>query len=262
MKFHVMTLVAENAKNLVAFSQTMACKAEHLWPNVKPKLIVQSQAVITCPSEEFAETDMIFKMKECLTANGNESHFLKNVLRGTLIIFLVIAGLRPVKDPMFLFEIISDWHKQDSRVFLVVVGPEIDFEFSIMVKETAKKYPGVVVLPALSQPDLHALIKHFVVAVVNTSVSEGMAACILEAMDMSTVVLARKIPGNECLIKHNENGLLFQTPEEFLSLARQVAYDERYRHRLALGGKKYVSNNHSLIQEKETYKSVVRKLMK
>ena len=27
------------------------------------------------------------------------------------------------------------------------------------------------------------------------------------------MVLARKIPGNEYLINHNENGLLFQTPE-------------------------------------------------
>ncbi|CAB4005915.1 Hypothetical predicted protein [Paramuricea clavata] len=258
-KLHVMTQVVEKAKNLVAFSQTMASKAEEIWPNVKPKLIVQPQAVFTCPSENFTEIDMICKMKECATAN--ESLHLKNILRGALIIFLLVAGLRPVKDPMFLFKIFSDWHKQDSRVFLVVVGPEIDLEFSKMVKETAKKYPGVIVMPALSQPALHAGIKHCITAVVNTSVSEGMAACILEAMDLDTVVLARKIPGNECLIKHDENGLLFQTPEEFLSLAKQVAYNEKYRERLTLGGKEYISNNHSLRLENETYKSVVRTLM-
>ena len=34
-----------------------------------------------------------------------------------------------------------------------------------------------------------------------------------QAMDLETVVLARKNPGNAALIKHNENGLLFQTPE-------------------------------------------------
>jgi hypothetical protein len=42
------------------------------------------------------------------------------------------------------------------------------------------RYPGVIVMPALSQPDLHAGIKHCIIAVVNTSASEGMAACILE----------------------------------------------------------------------------------
>ena len=46
-------------------------------------------------------------------------------------------------------------------------------------------------LPALSQADLHAAIKHFVVAVVNTSVSEGMAACILEVRQFLHVQLYR-----------------------------------------------------------------------
>jgi hypothetical protein len=50
----------------------------------------------------------------------------------------------------------------------------------LIYKYFSRSYPGVVVLPALSQPELHAAIKHSVTAVVNTSVSEGMAACILE----------------------------------------------------------------------------------
>ena len=41
-------------------------------------------------------------------------------------------------------------------------------------------------MPALSQSDLHAGIKHFITAVVNTSVSEGMAACILEVRNFFT----------------------------------------------------------------------------
>jgi hypothetical protein len=44
-------------------------------------------------------------------------------------------------------------------------------------------------------------------------------------------------------------------------LAKQVAYNEKYRDRLTLGGKEYISNNHSMGLEKETYKSVVRTLM-
>ena len=34
-------------------------------------------------------------------------------------------------------------------------------------------------------------------------------------MDLGTVVLARKNPGNETIIEHGENGLLFQTPKVF-----------------------------------------------
>ena len=40
-----------------------------------------------------------------------------------------------------------------------------------------------------------------------------------------------------------------------------MAYNEKYRDRLTLAGKEYISNNHSLSLEKETYKSVVRTLM-
>ena len=38
-------------------------------------------------------------------------------------------------------------------------------------------------------------------------------------MDLETPVLARRIPGNESLIKHNENGLLFDCPEVKLVLS-------------------------------------------
>ena len=56
------------------------------------------------------------------------------------------------------------------------------------------RYPGVIVIPVLSQQDLHAAIKHCVIAVVNTSVSEGMAACILEVRRViSSCILREKI---------------------------------------------------------------------
>ncbi|XP_028396617.1 glycosyltransferase 1 domain-containing protein 1-like [Dendronephthya gigantea] len=256
-KLDVMTKVVENATNLVVFSQRMALKAEAFWPNIKSKLVIQPQAIFTCPSKNFTERDMIDKMRACTTVSAS---CLRND-SGTLIIFLLVAGLRPVKDPTFLFKAMSDWHKEDSRVLLVVVGPEIDVAFAKDVKEMAKRYPGVVILQALSQPDLHAAIKYSATAVVNTSISEGMAASILEAMDLDTVVLARKVPGNESVIKHNENGLLFETPEEFITFAKQVAFDGKYRDRLTMGGKEYISNNHSLAVERETYNYLVRTLM-
>ena len=70
-----------------------------------------------------------------------------------------------------------------------------------------------------------------------------------------------ELTGREIPVKPKFFNIFFNF-QEFLSLARQVAYDEKYRNRLALGGKTYISNNHSLSLEKETYKSIVRILMK
>lgn len=49
--------------------------------------------------------------------------------------------------------------------------------------------------------------------VLNCSLSEGQCGAILEAMTMGTLVLARAIEGNACVIEHMHTGLLFATPE-------------------------------------------------
>ncbi|OWK13935.1 GLT1D1, partial [Cervus elaphus hippelaphus] len=72
--------------------------------------------------------------------------------------------------------------------------------------------PGVQLIREMAQEDLHAVMKNCF-AVVNSSVSEGMSAAILEAMDLEVPVLARNIPGNSAVVKHEVTGLLFSDPQ-------------------------------------------------
>ncbi|KAG8515019.1 Glycosyltransferase 1 domain-containing protein 1 [Galemys pyrenaicus] len=131
---------------------------------------------------------------------------------GQLHVFLLICGLRQVKDPLYLLDAFSEWHQEEPSVYLVIVGPEIDPVFARTVKAKVERSAGVRLVGETAQADLHAVVKNCF-ALVNSSVSEGMSAAILEAMALEVPVLARRIPGNAAVVEHGVTGLLFSDPQ-------------------------------------------------
>lgn len=257
-KLETMKKALEKARYLVAFSCPMKKQALDLWPKCEEKIILQPQAVCVKPSEfQFHKHLRQFTnpQKWCPVANG----CIEQKSPG-MVVFLLVAGLRPVKDPLYLAASIAEWHKEDHLVHLVVVGPELDTEFAREVKYKAQRFPGVIVLPSLQACDLHAAIQTCF-AVVNSSTSEGMASAVLESMALGVPVLARNIPGNSALIKHRETGLLFNTPEEFVTLAKELKECRSLCHYITTNAKKCVGEHHSIEGEKKTYKWLVDKLV-
>nr|XP_012635275.1 glycosyltransferase 1 domain-containing protein 1-like [Microcebus murinus] len=118
---------------------------------------------------------------------------------------------------------------------------------------------GVRQIGEMPQGDLHAAVKNCF-AVVNSSVSEGMSAAILEAMDLEVPVLARNIPGNAAVVKHEVTGLLFSDPQEFVQLAKRLVSDPALERAIAANGKEYVRMQHSWRVERDTYQHLLRKL--
>ncbi|XP_033374184.1 glycosyltransferase 1 domain-containing protein 1 isoform X3 [Parus major] len=198
-KCQVMGAVLQEARFAVAFSVEMKELAAAEWPDARKKIYVQSQGIKTTPSETF---DWYRFLQNADIPTDTDS----------LHLFLLVCGLRRVKDPLYLVEVFSDWHRKDPSVHLGIIGPAVDPLFSTEVKEKVKRLPGVHVLQELPQQELHAAVRRSF-AVVNSSMSEGMSAAILEAMDLDIPVLARNIPGNAAIIKHRETGLLFSTPQ-------------------------------------------------
>ncbi|XP_036352325.2 glycosyltransferase 1 domain-containing protein 1 isoform X2 [Ochotona princeps] len=174
-------------------------------------------------------------------------------------VFLLVCGLRRVKDPLFLVDAFSEWHRDEGDVYLMIVGPEVDPVFTQEVKAIVGRAPGVRLMPELPQDDLHAVVKKCR-AVVNSSVSEGMSAAILEAMDLEVPVLARNIPGNAALVKHGVTGLLFSDPEEFVQLAQRLLSDPALEKELVANGKEYVRLCHSCQVERDVYQHLIGKL--
>ena len=73
--------------------------------------------------------------------------------------------------------------------------------------------------------------------VVNTSISEGFAAVLLESASAGKIIIARNNPGNASVIVHGINGLLYDTPYEFISLVDKLLTDPVYKQDLERSAK-------------------------
>ncbi|MGH0133469.1 UNVERIFIED_CONTAM: hypothetical protein FKN15_069441 [Acipenser sinensis] len=96
-----------------------------------------------------------------------------------LHVFVLVCGLRKVKDPLYLVNVFSEWHVEDPSVYLIIIGPEIDPLFTKEVELNVKRARGVFLAPERPQEELHAAMRRSF-ALVNSSVSEGMSAAVLE----------------------------------------------------------------------------------
>ncbi|XP_030356613.1 glycosyltransferase 1 domain-containing protein 1 isoform X2 [Strigops habroptila] len=153
----------------------------------------------------------------------------------------------------------ADWHRKEPSVHLGIIGPAVDPLFTSEVKEKIKRAPGVHLLQEMPQDDLHAAMKRCF-AVVNSSISEGMSAAILEAMDLNIPVLARNIPGNAAIIKHKETGLLFSNPQEFVVLSKSLMNDPIMEKEIVTRAKDYMKKHHSWESERKAYENLVLRL--
>ncbi|XP_061211385.1 glycosyltransferase 1 domain-containing protein 1 isoform X4 [Neopsephotus bourkii] len=165
-KHRVMGAVLEEARFAVAFTVKMKELAAAEWPDARKKIYVQTQGIKTTPKETF---DWYRFLQNAGIPTDTDS----------LHVFLLICGLRRVKDPLYLVDAFSDWHRKEPSIHLGIIGPAVDPLFTSEVKEKVKRAPGVHLLQEMPQDDLHAAMKRCF-AVVNSSISEGMSAAILE----------------------------------------------------------------------------------
>ncbi|XP_053062400.1 glycosyltransferase 1 domain-containing protein 1 isoform X5 [Acinonyx jubatus] len=165
-KKKVMGKVLEEARFAVAFTESMKEMAQTQWPHARGKIYVQSQGIVTGPNSAFNWNTFLHQ------SGINQS-------ADNLHIFLLVCGLRQVKDPLYLVDAFSEWHREEPNVYMVIVGPEVDPVFTREVGARVKSAAGVRLIREMPQGDLHAALKNCF-AVVNSSVSEGMSAAILE----------------------------------------------------------------------------------
>lgn len=133
----------------------------------------------------------------------------------------------------------------------------VDPLFTNEVKAKLNNVVGVHLIEEIPQTNLQALIKGSF-AVVNSSLSEGMSAALLEAMDLEVPVLARDIPGNAAIIQHEDTGLLFSSPKEFVKLAKRLMSEPDLKRKITNNAKNYIYTHHSWKLERETYQNLVQ----
>ncbi|XP_042276724.1 glycosyltransferase 1 domain-containing protein 1 [Thunnus maccoyii] len=243
-KLVVMEQVLQKARFAVAFTNKLKEAAELFLLSQSSKIYVQPQGIQTDVAEKFCWTEFL-RSSGVSTERVDQLH-----------VFLLVCGLRRVKDPLYLVEVFSEWHNENPQNVLVIIGPKMDPVLTAEVEAVVKRTAGVFLAQERSQQELHAAMKRCF-ALVNSSISEGMSAAILEAMDLGIPVVARDIPGNAAVVQHEVTGVLYSSPQEFVHQSRRLLSDHELRERVVRNGKLYVEEHHSLKQERETYQRLV-----
>lgn len=114
-------------------------------------------------------------------------------------------------------------------------------------------------LPSLTRDHFHRCLQSGVFyALINSSLSEGMASVILEAMALGVSVLARDLPSNKVIVEHGYNGLLFKSGADFVNQADKLLRNDSLRQILIKNAKTYIMQHHNPQQEADFYISLAK----
>lgn len=178
------------------------------------------------------------------------------------------GGLRAVKDPLF---ILDEWISAFAAggdfcdASLLIVGPSLDPQITAQVHRLAGVtstspfggQSGIFVHPAIEREIMLGWIQSAAV-LLNTSISEGMSGCILEAQALGVPVAARRCRGNECLVVDGVTGLLFTTPKEAVSaVSRVFSEHDSLAKALASWAIRAISAHHSIESERTAWLRVI-----
>jgi glycosyltransferase involved in cell wall biosynthesis len=179
------------------------------------------------------------------------------------VLFLMVAGIRPVKNIAAALEAFSELEKRVETAVLLLAGPVIDKSEAERILKNGSRLQRFQYLGEMSPAQVRELMAAADVFL-NTSLHEGMSGSVLEAMAAGLPVVASAVAGNCALVRDNENGLLFSgdDPRELISAAVRLSMDRPLRSKLGHAGKKMVATAYSAEQEIERYEHLYRSLLK
>ncbi|MCK4507339.1 MAG: glycosyltransferase family 4 protein [Desulfuromonadales bacterium] len=141
-------------------------------------------------------------------------------------LFLCPAGLRPVKGVLELLQMFDQVAMQSSTFHLAFCGPILDEGYAQCVFDAIEQRPWASYLGSIT-PGAMANAMRGADVIINNSQTEGLANALLEAATIGLPILARKIPGNAAVVRHDNNGLLYSNKSEFTRYALQLLNRER-----------------------------------
>ena len=66
--------------------------------------------------------------------------------------------------------------------------------------------------------------------------------------------------GNSAIVQHDVTGYLYDSPEDFISIAERFISDSAARTRIGAAAKEYIQTHHSLIAEEKAYVQLLQRL--
>lgn len=177
-------------------------------------------------------------------------------------LFFLPAGIRKVKNIPAAISMLHDLHLHYPQLRLWLVGPVLEeAEGQTVLNLVNRHQEWIRYLGQVPHEDMAAIYQQADV-VLNTSLSEGQPATILEAMGYAVPVLASDIPGNSGIISDGETGLLYKTRNEFLDYAEKLMNNNKIRESIGDAAEAYVKEHHSSEREAETLLEIYKRIVK
>ncbi|WP_078554258.1 glycosyltransferase family 4 protein [Bacillus alkalicellulosilyticus] len=165
---------------------------------------------------------------------------------------LLPAGLRKVKDVLYALPVIERAKRDFRELTYTIIGEVLEAEVEKKVKSKTKEYEWFTYEPPVPFETIASVYANYDI-VLNSSISEGQTAVLLEAMSCRIPVIARKNSGNESIIRDGENGFLFADEAELEQKLRQVIDDTSLQRLFVENGLKTLEQQHSLETEIQSY---------
>jgi len=238
----VVRRVLEGAAAVTAFDASIGEHVAAVLPDLRARLVTVPQAVHFAAAEPF---DLEARWR----------------LPADRLLFVLPAGIRPVKAPRRLLGPFDRVVAAEPRVRLLYVGPVLEATEGEALARALGGRPWARHLGPIPHGSIPSLLEGADV-VLNCSISEGgMANSVLEAMALGRAVLAADIPGNRALVEPEVTGLLFGTDAELEAGALRLAGDASLRARLGAASRARVSERYPPEREIEGYLNVYRRLI-
>ncbi|SFP98841.1 glycosyltransferase [Salibacterium halotolerans] len=165
---------------------------------------------------------------------------------------LLPAGLRPVKDVLYVCSALQKNLSRFPDLQLLVLGEEMDEQVKKEVEQAEQELSWFFRYPPVKRKDMSGFYQ-WADVVLNTSVSEGQPMSLLEGMMHGVPALARKNGGSESVIAHGRNGWLFSTPQEFVEILDMLMRDTSLYRQAAGEAEKYAARYHCPEEEAAEY---------
>lgn len=224
-------LVLRNAAAITVFSEDAKQKLVEVYPEITGKVYIVKQSVwFPC----IASSDSTVRFAD-VGAN-----------------ILLPAGLREVKDVLFVLPALVKLKEQFPTLTFTILGAPLEKRVLEAVRQAQEEFPWINYFEEVPLEEMEGIYLQSDI-VINTSLSEGQSSALLEAMFLGKPVVARNNGGNQSIVAHGKTGFLFDDVNEFFEQIKLLLTEEKLKEEVAMNGRKYVEESHSLNEEIESY---------
>lgn len=225
--------VLKNAAAITVYSEDAKQKLLDVFGNLNEKIYIIKQSVWFPQLAEVAANKTL-------------------KLSGTGPKIVLPAGLRQVKDVLFVLPALIKLKEHFPTLTFTIIGASIEESVLKAVKRTIEKYPWITYYEEVPLGQMISIYEQSDI-VINSSFSEGQSSAILEAMLIGKPVLARNNGGNRSIVRHRETGFLFEDVNQVYDQLSELLSNCTLYEQIASQGREYVRKNHTLEEEINTY---------